>query len=68
MNYASPEAVLNNQWNAALEANITETARRAPHVLMRPRVFRDGPYWRALYGPSMKEGVTAFGEEIAGLS
>lgn len=60
--YASPEAVLNNQWNAAQEANITELARRAPHVLMRPTVMPDGDMWCALYGANLMEGVAGFGE------
>lgn len=60
--YASPEAVLNNQWNAAQEANITEQARRAPHVLMRPTVVPDGTMWCALYGENIMEGVAGFGE------
>lgn len=60
--YASPEAVLNNQWNAAQEANITEQARRAPHVLMRPTVVPDGTMWCALYGENLMEGVAGFGE------
>lgn len=62
MSYASEQAVLNNQWNAAQEANITEQARRAPHVLMRPRVFPDGDMWCALLGENLMEGVVGFGE------
>ena len=62
MNYASEQGVLNNQWNAAQEANITERARRAPHVLMRPTLMRDGTMWCALYGENLQEGVTGFGE------
>jgi hypothetical protein len=62
MSYASPEAVLNNQWNAALEANITEQARRAPHVLMRPTIMLDGDQWCALYGQDLMDGVAGFGE------
>lgn len=60
--YASPEAVLNNQWNAAQEANITERARRAPHVLMRPTLTIDGTMWCALYGENLVEGIAGFGE------
>lgn len=60
--YASPEAVLNSQWNAAQEANITERARRAPHVLMRPALTADGDMWCALYGENLQEGVAGFGE------
>lgn len=62
MTYASPEAVLNNQWNAAQEANITEQARRAPHVLMRPALMADGNKWCALYGENLMEGVAGFGD------
>lgn len=62
MSYASEQAVLNNQWNAAQEANITEQARRAPHVLMRPRIMIDGTMWCALYGDDLVDGVAGFGE------
>lgn len=60
--YASEEAVLNSQWNAAQEANITEQARRAPHVLMRPKLLLDGTMWCALYGDDLMDGVAGFGE------
>jgi hypothetical protein len=62
MSYASEQGVLNNQWNAAQEANITEQARRAPHVLMRPTLMADGSMWCALYGPDLQVGVAGFGE------
>lgn len=62
MSYASEQAVLNNQWNAAQEANITEQARRAPHVLMRPSLMADGTMWCALYGENLQEGIAGFGE------
>lgn len=50
------------KWNAAQEAQITEQARRAPHVLMRPRMFPDGNAWCALYGENIQEGIVGFGE------
>lgn len=62
MTYATEEAVLNNQWNAAQEANITEQARRAPHVLMRPMLMLDGTKWCALYGQDLMDGVAGFGD------
>lgn len=62
MSYASPEAVMDSQWYAAQEANITEQARRAPHVLMRPAVFPDGNAWCALYGEDIQMGVAGFGD------
>lgn len=61
MTYATEQSVLNNQWNAAQEANITEQARRAPHVLMRPRVIPDGDHWCAVYGEDQMVGVVGFG-------
>lgn len=61
MSYASDQAVLNAQWNAAHEAQFTETARRAPHVLMRPRLFLDGNAYCALYGENQMDGVAGFG-------
>lgn len=65
MSYASEQAVLNNQWNAAQEANITEQARRAPHVLMRPTISAAGTMWCALYGDNLQEGVAGFGQTPA---
>lgn len=65
MSYASEQAVLNAQWNAASEAYATEQARRAPHVLMRPAVFVDGNAWCALYGENIQEGVCGFGSTPA---
>ncbi len=62
MSYASEQAVLNTQWNAAQEANITEQARRAPHVLMRPKIMLDGTMWCALYGDDLMDGVCGHGE------
>lgn len=61
MTYATEQSVLNAQWNAAQEAQITETARRAPHVLMRPRIFTDGNAWCALLGDDLQVGVAGFG-------
>lgn len=62
MSYATEQSVLNAQSNAAQEAQIAEQARRAPHVLMRPRIFPDGNAWCALYGENIQEGVVGFGE------
>lgn len=62
MSYASEQAILNTQFNAALEANATEQARRAPHVLMRPAIYPDGNQWCALYGANLQEGVAGFGD------
>lgn len=59
------QSVTNSQWNAAEEANATERARRAPHVLMQPRVFRDGNQWCALRGENMMVGVVGFGDSPA---
>lgn len=33
-----------------------------PSVLFRPRVYRDGGAWCALYGENLQEGVAGFGE------
>jgi hypothetical protein len=62
MSYASEQAVLNAQWNAAQEAQITEQARRAPSVLMQPRISLDGNQWCALYGENLQDGVAGFGD------
>lgn len=59
---ASDQGVLNAQWNAATEATITEQARRAPHVLLRPRIFPDGDQWCALLGEDLATGIAGFGK------
>lgn len=59
---ASDQAVLNVQWNAAQEACLTEQARRAPHVLMRPALTCEGTKWCALYGDDLMDGVAGFGD------
>lgn len=63
---ADEQAVMNAQWNAAQEAQITEASRRAPHVLMRPRIFPDGNQWCALYGDDIQQGVAGFGNTPEG--
>jgi len=34
----------------------------APHVLMRPKIYRDGDKWCALYGDDIIVGVAGFGK------
>lgn len=62
---STEQAVLNAQWNAAAEASATEQARRAPHVLMQPRIFPDGNAWCALLGEDLQSGVAGFGDTPA---
>lgn len=33
-----------------------------PHVMMRPKIFRDGDQWCCLYGDNLEEGVAGFGD------
>ncbi len=56
------QGVLNAQWNAAVEAQNTAAAGRAPHVLMRPSLVPDGNKWSALYGNNLMDGVGGFGD------
>lgn len=65
MSYASDQGVLNAQWNAATEQAEAARATRAPHVLMRPRVFPDGSAWCCLRGENLQEGVAGFGDTPA---
>ena len=65
MSFASDQAVLNAQWNAATEQAEAARAAAAPHVLMRPRVFPDGNAWCCLLGENLQEGVAGFGETPA---
>lgn len=34
----------------------------SPHVLMKPKVYKDGNQWCALYGENIQEGVVGFGD------
>lgn len=43
----------------------TAESMRAPHVLMRPRVFPDGNMWCALLGDDIQTGVVGFGKTPA---
>lgn len=65
MSYASEQSVLNGQWNAAEMALRAETARCAPHVLMRPAIFPDGDMWCALLGDDLQVGIAGFGKTPA---
>lgn len=47
------------------EALYVAATARAPHVLMRPRVYQDGDQWCALYGENIMEGVCGFGDSPA---
>ena len=40
---------------------IIESAWTSPSVLLRPKIFKDGDKWCALYGDNIMEGVVAFG-------
>lgn len=39
----------------------TQTDLAAPHVKMRPKVYKDGDQWCCLYGENLMEGVCGFG-------
>lgn len=62
MSYASPEAVLNAQWNAAVLAGQAEEHRQRPSALYRPAIYPDGNQWCALYGEDLQMGVAGFGD------
>jgi len=40
---------------------IIESVWTNPTVLYKPKIFKDGSSWCALYGDNMMEGVVAFG-------
>lgn len=58
---ASEQAILNAQYNAAIENQITERMRQAPHILLRPRLMADGDMWCMLLGEDLQTGVAGFG-------
>lgn len=60
--YATEQGVLNAQYNAANEAIWTESERKRPFVLLKPKIFIDGDKWCALYGENLQDGVAGFGD------
>jgi len=62
MSYASEQAVLNQQWNAAAQAYDAEFQRARPFMLLKPRLYPDGDMWCALYGDDLQNGLAGFGE------
>lgn len=65
MSYASEQAILNQQWNAAHAAELVELERIRPFMLLRPKMYPDGDQWCALYGDNLQNGVCAFGRTPA---
>lgn len=61
MSYATEQGVLNQQWNAAYQAELVELERKRPFMLLKPQVFPDGNKWCVLYGTDLQSGVCAFG-------
>lgn len=61
------QAAIVNQFSYATEA-MSNSARNIeinlsqPHILLRPKMFRDGNQWCCLYGDSLQEGVCGFGD------
>lgn len=51
--------------NAHVAHEETAIAARAPHVLLRPKVFIDGNQWCALYGDNLQDGIAGFGNSPA---
>ena len=52
-------SIVRARWNEHI-ANL-----EAPHVLMRPKIFKDGNAWCALYGDNIQEGICGFGNTPA---
>ncbi|NKF57516.1 hypothetical protein GO299_04707 [Ralstonia solanacearum] len=63
--YASEEAVLNAQYNAAVLEQMGAEQRMRPAVLYRPGLCIDGNQWCALYGEDLQSGVAGFGDSPA---
>lgn len=45
--------------------NIIEAEWTRPVILYKPRIFRDGNQWCALYGENVQEGIAGFGSSPA---
>ena len=59
---STEQAVINCQYNAAVEAMAAEWERKRPFYLLKPPVYPDGDQWCALYGVNIQEGVCGFGD------
>jgi len=54
MEYEHSQAMAN-------DFSTTQWLMQQPHVLLKPRVFKDGNMWCCLYGKEIMEGVCGFG-------
>ena len=61
MTEASEQGVMNQQMNAAMEAQLAAVEAQRPSVLFRPRLYIDGNAWCALYGGNIQNGLAGFG-------
>jgi len=50
-----------------VQASLQEAAsvQTCPHILYKPKLFRDGDQWCALLGENLQEGVCGFGDSPA---
>lgn len=58
----SKQCTCNADVNAAMDRSRAAEIQCQPHVYMRPALLKDGDQWCALYGPSIQEGVSGFGD------
>ncbi len=62
MSYASEQGILNAQWNAAIESQVTASEQQRPSVLFKPLLSIDGDQYCVLYGSDLQTGIAGFGE------
>ncbi len=50
---------------ASQEWTVAASEQQRPFVLLRPKMFKDGNLWCALYGGNIQDGVAGFGKSPA---
>jgi hypothetical protein len=56
------QAIINEDYQAALSRRKAADWSACPHVIMRPSIGLDGTAWCVLYGDNLQDGVAGFGD------
>ena len=56
------QSVINAQYSAAIDSGLAALDARRPFVLLKPKMYKDGSAWCALYGDNIQDGVCGFGD------
>ncbi len=62
LQYEMAESFKDAQDKMAQYFGATQALAQNPHVVMKPKVYKDGDKWCCLYGDNIQEGVVGFGD------